>query len=304
MTCYHPISLYKSSKGPDPITGKWALTGKMPSGPTMPKSQTIPCGRCIGCRLERSRQWAIRIMNEAQMHEDNLFLTLTYNDRSIKWGRKAETLCPRDLQLFFKRLRKKYGQGIRYFSCGEYGELTHRPHYHAAIFNLAITDKNIYSKSRDNILYNSPTLDKLWSHGNTVIGSLTFESAAYVARYIMGKKLGKSNRFYEDQGIEPEFVRMSRGGTGGLGGIGQSWLEKFQSDIYPHDKISIRGHIKCKTPRYYLEKYGLSHPLDYDNIKMARKEYAEEHWKESEQKRLDVKERVKKAATKSLTRNL
>ncbi|MEO5355656.1 MAG: hypothetical protein H7835_21005, partial [Magnetococcus sp. XQGC-1] len=91
-------------------------------------------GQCVGCRLERSRQWAIRVMHEASQHEHNCFITLTYNDDNLPAN---GSLNYRHFQNFMKRLRKYYVEfTVRFYMCGEYGENFARPHYHACIFAI------------------------------------------------------------------------------------------------------------------------------------------------------------------------
>lgn len=299
MPCYYPVTLYKSRMGPDPKTGKWPLTS-MVNG-YRDKPMQVPCSRCIGCRLERSRQWAVRIMHEAQGHEKNCFITLTYRQNKLKYGGNTTgTLVPRDLELFWKRLRKEYGSGIRYFACGEYGEQRHRPHYHSAIFGFDFPDKKFYETTPAGYdTYRSDSLNSIWGHGDCYIGSLTFESAAYVARYIVGKKLGEEAVYYEQEGIEPEFVRMSR-----RPGIGTDWYDEFKSDLYPHGYAVIRGGIKSNIPRFYNNKFELSNPTEMKEIKERRKDAMAEKWREFKPERLRVRERVKKAQISSLKRSL
>lgn len=299
MPCYFPVTLYKSTAGPNRETGKWPLVGIRNGYRDRPEK--VPCGRCIGCRLERSRQWAIRIMHEAQGHENNCFLTLTYRpDELVYGGNETGTLVPRHLTLFWKRLRKEYGDGIKYFACGEYGEQYHRPHYHAAVFGIDFKDKKQHSVTESgHHTFSSDSLNRIWSHGDCLIGSLTFESAAYVARYIMGKKLGEEATYYEQQGIEPEFVRMSR-----RPGIGSAWYDNFSSDLFPHGYAIIRGGIKSNIPRYYNNRYEKDNPEGYKKLKEMRKDLMALKWRESTPHRLRVRERVKKAQIKTLTRSL
>lgn len=259
----------------------------------------IPCGRCIGCRLERARQWAFRCWHEAQMHDSNIFLTLTYRDDVLPWGHKRPTLAPRDLQLFWKKLRKEYGT-LRYFACGEYGEHTHRPHYHACIFGLNPEDKKYYTTKGGNRLYSSDTISRIWSYGNAYFGDVTFESASYVARYIVGKKLGEQSQEYKFLGIEPEFVRMSR-----RPGIGASWLDKYQSDVFPNDSTIIRGGIETSSPRFYRERLKKMDPLLYEQVAYVRAIRARESQRDEDNSpsRLKVRERIKLRKLKDLPRN-
>lgn len=235
----------------------------------------VPCGRCVGCRIERARNWTIRIMNEAQMHRENCFVTLTYRDEKLTYSNCNATLVKSDLQKFWKRLRKELDHEIRYFACGEYGELYSRPHYHACVFGHDFEDKTLFSTENGNNLYRSDLLDSVWGNGYCTIGALTPSSAAYVARYILDKGLGDERIRYQELGITPEFVVMSRGGKDKKGGIGRKWIEQYASDVYPQDAIvSIDGQ-KSKPPRYYDEYQKTQNPEQVQRIKNARLEKAE-----------------------------
>jgi len=299
MPCYYPVTLYKSRLGPNKETGKWPLVGLRDG--YRDRSEKVPCGRCIGCRLERSRQWAIRCVHEIQMKEDNCFLTLTYDNEHLVYKDESEipTLHPRDLQLFMKRLRKEFGNGIRFFACGEYGGVTHRPHYHALIFGFDFKDKKYFTTSGDNHLYTSDSLNRIWTHGHCIIGNATFESAAYVARYIVDKKLGQQAEIYTELKIEPEFIRMSR-----RPGIGATWLQKYQSDVFPHDYVVIRDGLKCKPPKFYSNRYELANPEQFKQIKSIRKDEQAKSWKNNTTEKLKIREYVKKQQIKNLTRKM
>ncbi len=182
MPCYHPVTGYRSR-----VTSK---NGKRPlvfsTTEGYPDLRVeIPCGRCIGCRLEYSRQWAMRCMHEASLYDNNCSITLTYDNENLP---NDFSLNKRHFQLFMKSLRKKYApKKIRFYHCGEYGEENYRPHYHAIIFNHNFTDLDVLPSSSNNTLYTSPTLTDIWGKGLTQVGTVTFESAAYVARYITKK---------------------------------------------------------------------------------------------------------------------
>ncbi len=265
---------------------------------------TLPCGQCIGCRLENSRQWAIRCFHEAALHDQNCFVTLTYDDEHLPAG---GTLVLRDFQLFMKRLRKEYGSGIRFYACGEYGEKFGRPHYHVCLFNFDPPDKKLY-KVRDHVqLYSSATMDKIWGMGFTVTGDVTFQSAAYVARYIMKKINGpEATPHYETVDLQtgelfqqkPEFTTMSR-----RPGIGKNWLKKYQADIYDHDFVVMNGK-KMRPPRYYDRQFEITNPEDYKIIKGNRLRSAKDHSDDQTPARLKVRETVQAAQIKQLPRDL
>lgn len=248
MACYHPITGYRA-KTPN-ASGKYSIVFNKNEG-YIDREVTLPCGGCIGCRLEYSRGWAVRCMHETSLYENNIFITLTYEERHLPAN---GTLVKADFQKFMKRLRKRHGRGIRYFACGEYGEHGSRPHYHAIIFNFDFDDKYIWSRSNDLDVYRSEDLESLWPYGMSSIGTATFESAAYVARYVVKKRKGKdADTYYEkiDEKtgevivVEKEFALMSRNP-----GIGAGWLKKYYSDVYPGGYIVFNG-MQMKVPKYY-----------------------------------------------------
>jgi len=238
------------------------------------------------------------------MHDQNCFITLTLDDDHLVYGGQQHAiLVPRDLELFWKQLRKRTGRRFRYFACGEYGSKSNRPHYHACVFGLDFEDKKLWKVENGINLYTSDFLDSVWKRGMCTVGDVTFESAAYVARYTM-KKHTRLDALLK--GIPPEFIRMSRGGRGkhGLGGIGSSWYDKFKTDVFPHDKVSIRGGIQCKPPKYYSRKFKSESPLAYEDIEWNRYCYARSKWRDNTPLRLGVRYRVKLAQIASLKRSL
>lgn len=229
---------------------------------------SLPCGQCIECRLERSRQWAMRCMHEAKMHKETCFLTLTYRPENLP---VRGQLVYRDFQLFMKRFRKRFGS-VRYYMCGEYGDENWRPHFHACIFGVDMPDK-VFLKSTSSgaKLYTSVVLDKLWTHGLCSVGEVTFESAAYVARYCVQKRTGgAADSWYaraDQDGVYsliPEFNHMSLRPA-----IGASFLKKFWSDIYPSDHVVVNGS-PCKVPKYYDKLLKRTNPDLWELLKLKR----------------------------------
>lgn len=281
MPCYSPISAYRGAVNP---SGKRAIVFKRPSA-SFAKPIDLPCGNCIGCRLERSRQWALRCLYESEQHEKNVFLTLTYQDDKLPPG---GTLVLEHFQDFMKRLRFRYGEGIRFFHCGEYGEKLGRPHYHALIFNLDFPDKVLHSENRGNKIYKSQALDEIWGHGYAWIGSVTFESAAYVARYVMKKITGeKAAEHYG--GKKPEYITMSR-----RPGIGAGWWDKYKSDVYPSDFLVYKGK-KMKPPKFFDGRLEKENPALLEKIKKDRVELAKTRSENNTLWRLRDREIYKKA---------
>lgn len=208
----------------------------------------IPCGKCSGCKLEHSRQWAVRCMHEKRMHNASAFLTLTYDKDNLPAN---GSLVMSDFQNFMKRYRDRVGSctafPTRYFGCGEYGEKSLRPHYHILLLNRDIHDRKFYKKSGENNLYTSKWLDDVWGKGLTVVGDVTFDSAAYVARYCMKKITGKIAADHYG-GRLPEFLNMSR-----KPGIGAGYFDRYKQELIDHDTIIVNG-VAAALPRYYDTK--------------------------------------------------
>lgn len=271
---------------------------------------TVPCGQCIGCRLEYSRQWAVRCVHEASMHESSAFITLTYNDSYLPSDRSVSV---RELQLFFKRFRKAISPSrIRFFACGEYGELRQRPHYHACIFGYDFPDKVVCGKSNGGFpLYRSALLESCWTFGFSTIGQVTFESCAYVSRYMLKKQKGKdAPEMYEI--VDPEtgelyfqakeFCTMSRGGRSGKG-IGASWFEMYGKSDTEKDFITLRGK-RMKLPRFYDSLLEAQDSERFLLRKNDRKRLALQNKEDNTSDRLRVKEEVQKAKLSMLIRPL
>jgi len=265
----------------------------------------LRCGRCQGCRLNRAHEWATRCMHEAQMHERNCYITLTYDDTAIPRG---YSLTYPHFQKFMRRLRKHFkGQVVRFYMAGEYGDKFERPHFHACIFGVDFDDKQYHRKNQNgDVLYTSATLSRLWPHGFASVGAVTFQSAAYVARYVMKKitgDLAASHYTYVDEHGEihqraPEFNHMSL-----KPGIGKTWYDKFKTDIYPADHVITGGH-PSKTPRYYDKLLEKEAPVVLAELKERRKAKAALSKADNTPRRLAAKEIVTAAKVKQLKRTL
>jgi len=264
VSCYYPISAFKTE------------AGSIVFHEVRNSSEVVfACGQCIGCRLRRSRNWAIRCMHEHQMnHGIGSFVTLTYKYDT------CPTLVYDDFQKFMKRLRKALGP-TRFFAVGEYGddearkyEGLGRPHFHALLFGRFFADRKRY----DDELYTSATLEKLWPHGHCPFGEITFQSAGYVARYCCTKVTGNRaadhyRRVDIDTGhlvdVVPEFAHMSLGGRNRDGGIGASWFRRYWPEVYlARDGVMIKDKM-FPPPRYYDDLLNLTCPdfkeeKDYD----------------------------------------
>jgi hypothetical protein len=304
-------------------TSRWGFT---PGGTYARK---IACGKCTACRIEATRQWAIRCMHEAQMHEFNCYITLTYNEENLP---KNENLCHEDFQLFMKRLRKhfaglkqnaivlrpgetiqdlleKFQNKISFYMAGEYGSQNGRPHYHALIFGGDFHDKQ-YQKTNQNgdKLYTSPTLDQLWKKGYANIGAITFQSAAYVARYVMKKYNGDITKTQKYDVIDQEtgeikqkkteYSTMSRRQA-----IGKKWIKKYTADVYPHGLVVVNGREQ-QPPKAYDRYHKKTNPLAHEKMVQKRMEEAQKRIEDSSNERLQAKETVLEAKLKQLKRTI
>jgi len=179
-------------------------------------------------------------MHEKRLHTNSAFLTLTYSDANLPPG---GTLVPEHLTNFLKRLRHEYpGEKVRYFACGEYGTNTARPHYHVLLLNQNFADQQLVKSGSKYNLYNSKRLSRLWPFGQHAIGDVTFESAAYTARYCMKKN--QNGKTVKD-GRKPEYIVMSRNP-----GLGKGYFDKYKDEILSHDSIIVNGHPNA-LPRFY-----------------------------------------------------
>lgn len=328
MACFHPLRAFQTAAGV--FFSRQTVVGDY-------KEIELPCGQCRGCRLERSRQWAIRCVHEAQMHWDNCFITLTYSDEFLpQVVPGVGTLRYSDFQQFMRRLRKRvyslpaeFKTGdrpggssglsalgvrsneqsvVRFYMCGEYGSRTLRPHFHACLFGIDFVDKKYFKLSDSGSkCYTSAVLSELWPYGDSLVGSLTFESAAYTARYCMDKVNGDAAAAHysvantetgEIFRREPEFNHMSL-----KPGIGAGWYEKFSTDVYPDGEVVVRGKL-CRAPRYYDKRFAKDDPAEFAELATRRELVGYGKRADNTYERLAVRERVCEARLSFLKRSL
>lgn len=301
MACYYPVHAYQSLTPGEGVTFKRTSH----SGPAL----TLPCGRCIGCRIDHAKQWQCRLVHEAQMHDENSFLTLTYAPEHLP---ENCSLVPKHFTDFLKRYRKIiHPKTIRFYHVGEYGEQTLRPHYHAIIFGHRFADLTLLKKTKQgHNLYTSDTLDYLWKHGQCFVGDVSTQSAGYVARYVLKKNIGTNDytranltRVDPETGevhqVSPEYATMSR-----KPGIGRTWFDQFNSDIFPSDEVVLDGK-KTKVPRYYTDLLKQRDPKLYKKLAVKRARKAKKFSKtDGTYDRLVSRETCKKAQLSNLKRNL
>jgi hypothetical protein len=275
----------------------------------------IPCGQCIGCRLQYSATWADRMMMELEDHKCAWFVTLTYEDSQLpvkdvvneETGEvaKVATLKKSDLQKFFKRLRRR-GQKIRYYASGEYGDNSYRPHYHAIMYGLELPDMKMWRTSKlGSRYYVSEWLNNVWSHGYCIIGEVSWETCAYVGRYVTKKAIGKKVKKHHLYGVDNEFASMSL-----KPGIGAGFYDRYGKELFEHNQIVLKGGRKAPIPKYFMGKLEVDDPKLHEVISEKRREVMEllEEVKDSRTdlsrvERLRVAERTKLQQVKALVRN-
>lgn len=285
MACFKPIHGYHR------LGGGFCFT---PAGSnSIPMS--IPCGRCIGCRIDRKQEWALRLSHELKCHEVASFLTLTYDPEFLPTG---GTLVKSHGQKFMKRLRKylsdhDYPRQIRFFLCGEYGAKGDRPHYHIILFGWVPPDGKVHSRKQGApSLHTSEILAQLWPYGFSSWGHVTPSACSYVANYVTKKITGmKSQDHYtritadgEMIEIQPEYATMST-----RPGIGRLHYEKFRSDFRNGDTAVLAGR-KVKIPRYYDKLLQAESEAELEQIKTLRKEKARPYRANNTPERLAVRE--------------
>ncbi len=337
MSCYHPLyawidhSIFENGKQKNKVTisknqdqFKSFDDFKSMFDPNInPYLEPImlPCGKCIGCKLDKSRDWANRCQLEASYYSENYFLTLTYDDDHLPYSQNynaltksyasVPTLRKKDLQDFLKRLRRHFEYnfdeyGIRFFACGEYGTINHRPHYHVILFNCKLSDDLVFKFSKSgNPFYQSPLIDKLWNKGIAIVSTVTWDTCAYTARYVL-KKCSDSviDPQWSDSDFEFEFINMSR-----RPGIGKNFYDDNKEEIYEFDRISKGFKSPIRPPKYYDRLYDVDNPEVMDIMKDIRKSKAEKsrfrpETDLSEKDYNSLREKNKIEQIKSLTREL
>lgn len=295
MPCYRPVRAWYGNK---------LSSGKREIVFSSGQAQScldlrLPCGCCVGCYLERSRQWAMRCVDESSLYKENSFVTLSVNPENLKVH--GRSLNHSYFQKFMKRFRKEVAPlRPRFFMCGEYGPENGRPHYHALIFNYGFSDRTYWSVTESGEkIYRSAQLERLWPFGFSSVGDLTFGSAAYVARYHLKKVGGVVSRdHYVDKRtgemLSPEYVAMSR-----RPGIADGWFKKWKDDVYPHDIRVIKG-VDTLPAKYYDALYEKVDPKGYAGVKLRRMLRGSHNRLDNTEARLLVKEEVKIAQLRSL----
>ena len=279
--------------------GKKKLVFKRPEGYTG-EAINIPCGQCVSCKMAYAREWATRIVHQAQTSKISSFITLTYNEEHLP---DDGSVSKEEVRLFIKNLRQKlwrhYQVKVKYYAAGEYGSgKGKRPHYHIIIFGWDFPDRTFWDiTDSGSQLYRSKFLEGLWTKGFSSIGDVTLQSAAYVARYTMKKQKDPSEYIDKETGVilEKEFNMMSQG-------IGKEWWQKYKSDTYK-DYLNV-DYNKVRVPRYYDKQLELEEPERLEEIKEKRVAKAMELLDENSLVRRKQKDKVKQTQNNMLHRSL
>lgn len=239
MACNRPLTGWYS-RVPNPETGRYPMVFS-PSSADLDRPLSAPCGKCPGCLSDQAMMWSIRCYHEASLHERNSFLTLTYSEA-------PDVLSKRDMQLFFKRVRKECR--LRYFACGEYGTVTRRPHYHALIFG---EDFLAGAEQISSDFYVNEWLSKTWGHGFVQIAPVNMATCCYVAGYV--------NKKVDD----PDSFRLMSMRPG----IGRGWIDRYSDSVRRMNCVVIEGK-ELPVPKQYFNW----HEDDLQTVKEHKFNYA------------------------------
>jgi len=257
----------------------------------------VPCRQCNGCLMDRSDGWKVRLYGETLEHDVNYFFTFTYDEEHLQKKKSPLSVDKKDMTLFNMRLRKKIRsenphkkseepeefkkwneeRKLKFYRISEYGELEKRPHHHSIHFNVPYFDDLVlYSQGKNgDKLYESKKMQELWPFGQVAIGEVNINSISYTTNYMTGSKYGDAAEEYysrtdletgEVYQVEPESSSMSNG-------LGASFYEKYRSDMFPKDFLTIDGR-KMKIPGYFDRLEELSDGILFDEIKEKRIEGA------------------------------
>lgn len=228
---------------------------------SLPGVGVVPCGRCPNCRSNKRQSWIYRLECEARQYPLSLFVTLTYDDEHLPMERigsdlfaqEVPVVSKRDVQLFMKRLRRKYEDyKIRFFLTSEYGTENGRPHYHMILFGFPFTGK----KAGD-------LLAECWQQGFVQAHPLTQREISYTCKYMYEKSAIPF--VLQDVKSAKPFMMCSR-----RPGIGYVWLSEYILDFYrkhPRSYVMSAHGLKQAMPRYFAEK------LYDDDMKEFLKEF-------------------------------
>lgn len=238
----------------------------------------LPCGQCLSCRIAKSREWYVRLWHELTYFDKSLFATLSYRDECLPSNFQLEKKA---LQDFIKRLRTKTKSKLKYYACGEYGDETERPHYHAIIFGIAVSDHTIHKrwnlqhKSWALIATSGPCVDA-WPFGEVILGYVEKDSLRYVTDYVKKKLTGSLAE--TDGRIQPFSICSN--------GLGKRFCLDNADQIRSNQNITVFGQ-SLGLPRYYVKLLDIADELvpkiDEKEVKKAKQLTNQEYkdWKKA-----------------------
>lgn len=305
--------------------------GTQADGSVSEEVKKIPCGYCQDCRLDYSKEWAQRCMAEASQWQENYFVTLTYSEENLlplydycvsrKTGDVGvyPSLRKEDMAKFMKDLRSaldyRYGvDNVRFYGCGEYGSKGGRPHLHILLFNCPLPDVRVVTNIKGEKYMQSDFLEKVWKKGFVHIGEVTWDSAAYVARYMLKKSKGTSEKEYlmycNAQGASPQINEFTNGSR--KPGIGYGFYADNKDRIYKYDQVLLPNGFVLKPNKYYDRLFDKFDSERLSEVKAAREkrgalyELNSNYGLNYEQKaqREKMKQEIKTRKLKKLTREL
>lgn len=269
MACFTPLKMFRSATPND--NGKRGLTCNPIKALNSHVVQRIPCNACNGCRSDRRRQMALRVLHECKTRSCCYFVTLT---QDMEHRLPSNSLNLRDLQLFHKRVRQRYAPGrnaLKFFACGEYGQKDDNPHYHSILMSDAelFPDKKLWTKDELGPVYKSAQLEEMWPNGIAEFSPVSYATAMYVAGYCSKKLLKPDDaslvRLSPVDGqwhhVAPEFATMSKNP-----GLGSRWFDLYGDDAFPSDFLVVDGH-KVKPPKFYFDKLKTRNVVDYAHVR-------------------------------------
>lgn len=244
MECFNPVKIHLS----DDNRKERLLNSDLPVSERVRTYYYVRCGKCEACLSLRRSQWAFRLTKELENSESAYFLTLTYDDEHLPYDKKVvngeevyvQTVCKKDVQLFFKRLRKSIQPfKIRYFLVSEYGPKTFRPHYHLILFNFP----NALKRKLDDYLQNA------WNLGFITVAPVNSSRINYVCSYCLDYSMLPKH-------LNKNFMLCSR-----RPGLGHAYLEHNNTVSYHRNNMDFNGYVisgtkpyKIPLPRYYRDK--------------------------------------------------
>lgn len=285
-TCEKPTTMFALTGQTTP-SGKQLIVSARPAPHVKHTTLLRQCDQCVGCRVRRRMELALRLEHESQFHDHAWFVTLTYNDEHLPENGSVDIKA---IPVFIRALRQKMRpQKIRYFAVSEYGGQLGRAHYHLILFGPDFPDKKIsyvkpsYAHYSDAFVkmfgiggakyWTSELIESTWGKGFTQITSVSQATMQYVSKFhvekVTGEKAADHYTVIDEHGeihpIEPERSLMSTNP-----GLGRKWIEKYWKTVYPRGHLLGRGGVKFAPPKYYDRWLEKNHLDLYNQVKEQR----------------------------------